>query len=42
MKLGAEVVCIILITFCFTVGVSYLWGYTAGAQSVQCYVTPSE
>ena len=30
MKLCAEFVAIILITFCFTLGLGYLWGYSVG------------
>ena len=42
MKIGAEAIALIVICFCFTVGASYLWGYSAGASDNKCYVTESD
>jgi hypothetical protein len=42
MKLQAEAVALIVICFCFTVGLAYTWGYSAGEGDPPCYVTPSE
>jgi len=42
MRLQAEVVCIVLISFCMTVAAGYLWGYSVGAYEQRCYVTESE
>lgn len=42
MKIGAEAIAIVLITFCFTIGAAYLWGYSAGAEDHRCHITESE
>ena len=42
MRLGAEAIAMVLITFCFTVGAAYLWGYSGGKADSACYVMGGE
>lgn len=42
MRIEAEAIAIVIITFCFIVGASYLWGYSTGASDHKCYVTEGE
>lgn len=42
MKLTAEFIAIILISFCFTVGGAYLWGYASHKADHPCYVRSDE
>ena len=38
MRIGAETVAIVLISFLFTVAISYLWGWDVGKKDSVCYV----